>query len=99
MTLGQRIRELRDARDISLHELAKQLGCSAAYWSDVELGRLWRRSLLPLPYPYRVLRSVFYFEGCHHDYVAAVRRNREFDQVETCVNGQHPNASTVFTMR
>lgn len=39
MTLGQRIRELRDERDISLRELAKKLGCSAAYWSDVELGR------------------------------------------------------------
>lgn len=39
MTLGQRIRELRDARDISLREFAKKLGCSAAYWSDVELGR------------------------------------------------------------
>jgi transcriptional regulator with XRE-family HTH domain len=39
MTLGQRIRELRDAHDISLRELAKKLGCSAAYWSDVELGR------------------------------------------------------------
>ena len=39
MTLGQRIRELRDERDISLREFAKKLGCSAAYWSDVELGR------------------------------------------------------------
>jgi transcriptional regulator with XRE-family HTH domain len=39
MTLGQRIRELRDKRDISLRELAKKLGCSAAFWSDVELGR------------------------------------------------------------
>jgi transcriptional regulator with XRE-family HTH domain len=39
MTLGQRIRELREERDISLRELAKKLDCSAAYWSDVELGR------------------------------------------------------------
>jgi transcriptional regulator with XRE-family HTH domain len=39
MTLGQRIRELRDKHDISLREFAKKLGCSAAYWSDVELGR------------------------------------------------------------
>jgi transcriptional regulator with XRE-family HTH domain len=39
MTLGQWIRELRDERDISLREFAKKLGCSAAYWSDVELGR------------------------------------------------------------
>jgi transcriptional regulator with XRE-family HTH domain len=39
MTLGQRIRELRDERDISLREFAKKLDCSAAYWSDVELSR------------------------------------------------------------
>ena len=39
MPLGQRIRELRDGRDISLREFAKKLGCSAPYWSDVELGR------------------------------------------------------------
>ena len=39
MPLGQRIRELRDKRDISLREFAKKLGCSAAFWSDVELGR------------------------------------------------------------
>jgi transcriptional regulator with XRE-family HTH domain len=39
MTLGQRIRELRDEQDISLREFAKKLGCSAAFWSDVELGR------------------------------------------------------------
>ena len=39
MTLGQRIRELREKQDISLRELAKKLGCSAAFWSDVELGR------------------------------------------------------------
>lgn len=39
MTLGQRIRELRDERDISLREFAKKIGCSAPFWSDVELGR------------------------------------------------------------
>jgi transcriptional regulator with XRE-family HTH domain len=39
MTLGQRLRELREERDISLREFAKKLGCSAAFWSDVELGR------------------------------------------------------------
>jgi transcriptional regulator with XRE-family HTH domain len=39
MSVGQKIRELRDERDISLRELAKKLGCSAAFWSDVELGR------------------------------------------------------------
>jgi transcriptional regulator with XRE-family HTH domain len=39
-TLGQRIRELRDQQDLSLRELAKQLGgLSAAYLSDIELGR------------------------------------------------------------
>jgi transcriptional regulator with XRE-family HTH domain len=39
MPLGQRIRELRDAKDLSLRELAKKLGCSAAFLSDIELGR------------------------------------------------------------
>lgn len=39
-TLGQRIRELREARDLSLREFAKRLGgLSAAFLSDVELGR------------------------------------------------------------
>jgi transcriptional regulator with XRE-family HTH domain len=39
-TLGQRIRELRDAKDLSLREFAKQVGgLSAAFLSDVELGR------------------------------------------------------------
>lgn len=39
-TLGQRIRELREARDLSLREFAKKLGdLSAAFLSDVELGR------------------------------------------------------------
>jgi transcriptional regulator with XRE-family HTH domain len=39
MPLGERIRELREERDLSLRELAKKLGCSAAFLSDVELGR------------------------------------------------------------
>jgi transcriptional regulator with XRE-family HTH domain len=39
MPLGQKIRELRDERDVSLRELAKTLGCSAAFLSDIELGR------------------------------------------------------------
>lgn len=39
MTLGQRLRELRDQQDISLREFARKLHCSAPYWSDVELGR------------------------------------------------------------
>src|SRR5260370_33454329 len=39
-TLGQRIRELREAKDLSLREFAKKLGgLSAAFLSDVELGR------------------------------------------------------------
>lgn len=39
MALGERIRELREERDFSLRELAKKLGCSAPFLSDVELGR------------------------------------------------------------
>ena len=39
-TLGDRLRELRDARDLSLRELAKQLGdVTAAHLSDIEFGR------------------------------------------------------------
>jgi transcriptional regulator with XRE-family HTH domain len=38
-TLGERIRELREQKDISLRELAKKLDLSAAFLSDVELGR------------------------------------------------------------
>lgn len=37
--LGQRIRELRDERDLSLRELAKRVGRSPAFLSDIELGR------------------------------------------------------------
>jgi transcriptional regulator with XRE-family HTH domain len=37
--LGQRIRELREERDLSLRELAKTLDVSAAFLSDIELGR------------------------------------------------------------
>jgi len=39
MSLGQHIRELRDKRDFSLREFAKKLECSAAFLSDIELGR------------------------------------------------------------
>ena len=39
MPLGERIRELREERDLSLRELAKKLDCSAAFLSDIELGR------------------------------------------------------------
>lgn len=38
-TLGDRIRELREQKDLSLRELAKKLDLSAAFLSDVELGR------------------------------------------------------------
>lgn len=38
-SLGERIRELRDEKDISLRELGKRLDVSAAFLSDVELGR------------------------------------------------------------
>lgn len=38
-TLGQRIRELRKQKDFSLRELAKEICVSAAFLSDIELGR------------------------------------------------------------
>ena len=38
-TLGERIRELREERDLSLRELAGKIGVSAAFMSDVELNR------------------------------------------------------------
>lgn len=38
-TLGERIRELREKLDLSLRELARGLDVSAAFMSDVELGR------------------------------------------------------------
>lgn len=39
-TFGQRIRELRDLKDLSLRDFAKKLGgLSAAHLSDIELGR------------------------------------------------------------
>ena len=39
ITLGERIRELREQQDLSVRELAKQLKVSAPFLSDVELGR------------------------------------------------------------
>lgn len=39
VTLGKKIRELREAKDLSLREFARRLKVSAAFWSDVELGR------------------------------------------------------------
>jgi transcriptional regulator with XRE-family HTH domain len=38
-TLGEYIRELREKIDISVRELARQVNVSAAFLSDVELGR------------------------------------------------------------
>jgi transcriptional regulator with XRE-family HTH domain len=38
-TLGDRIRELRNTRDLSLRELAKIVGVSAPFLTDVEQGR------------------------------------------------------------
>ena len=38
-TLGERIRELREGFDLSLREFARKLGVSAAFVSDMELGR------------------------------------------------------------
>lgn len=39
ITLGEKIRELREKKDISLREFAKKLdGTSAAHISDIELG-------------------------------------------------------------
>jgi transcriptional regulator with XRE-family HTH domain len=37
--LGERIRELREKKDISVRELAKKISVSAPFLSDVELGR------------------------------------------------------------
>jgi transcriptional regulator with XRE-family HTH domain len=38
-TLGERIRELREIKDLSLREFATKLDLSAAFVSDIELGR------------------------------------------------------------
>jgi len=38
-SLGQHIRELRDKRSLSLRDLATKVNVSAAFISDVELGR------------------------------------------------------------
>ena len=37
--LSEYIRELREDKDLSIRELAKRLGLSASFLSDVELGR------------------------------------------------------------
>lgn len=38
-TLGDRIRELRETKDVSLRAFARKLDVSAAFVSDIELGR------------------------------------------------------------
>jgi transcriptional regulator with XRE-family HTH domain len=39
ITLGQKLRTLRDAADLSLRELATKADVSAPFLSDIELGR------------------------------------------------------------
>src|SRR5262249_4666678 len=39
ISLGQRLRELRDKADLSVRELAKRIGVSSPFLSDIELGR------------------------------------------------------------
>jgi transcriptional regulator with XRE-family HTH domain len=38
-SLGQRLHQLRENADLSLRELAKQVGISPPFLSDIELGR------------------------------------------------------------
>ena len=39
ISLGQRIHELRNKADLSLRQLANQIGISGPFLSDIELGR------------------------------------------------------------
>lgn len=39
LSFGEKIRQLRDQRDLSLREVATKIGVSAAFLSDVELGK------------------------------------------------------------
>src|ERR1700675_1697513 len=39
ISLGQRLHELRDKADLSLRELARKVGISGPFLSDIELGR------------------------------------------------------------
>jgi transcriptional regulator with XRE-family HTH domain len=39
ISLGQRLHELRDKADLSLRELARKVGISSPFLSDIELGR------------------------------------------------------------
>jgi len=43
VTLGQKLRELRERSGLSLREFAKQIDVSAPFLSDVELGRRFPR--------------------------------------------------------
>ena len=46
-TLGQRLRELREHKDLSLRDLAKKVeGSSAAHLSDIEFGRRFPSAVL-----------------------------------------------------
>ena len=38
-TFGERLRELREEADLSLRELAREVNVSAAFMSDIELGK------------------------------------------------------------
>lgn len=38
-SFGEKLRELRDSRDLSLRKLAGDLGVTAPFLSDIELGR------------------------------------------------------------
>jgi transcriptional regulator with XRE-family HTH domain len=39
IALGERLRQLREGADKSLRELAREVGVSAAFMSDIELGK------------------------------------------------------------
>jgi transcriptional regulator with XRE-family HTH domain len=39
ISLGQRLHNLRDKADLSLRELAKRIGVTSPFLSDIELGR------------------------------------------------------------
>ena len=39
VTFGSRLRQLREEKNVSLRELAKRIGVSGAFLSDIELGR------------------------------------------------------------
>ena len=51
-TLGERIREIREAKDISLRELSLRIRVTPAFMSDIELGRRFPsdKNLLAIAY-------------------------------------------------